>query len=369
MAPASAAIRALLARACGRAAFRRGARRSARRIVCLCAPVFAALCAAAIAFAAPPGETKPKSAGEKAHVITITPHANSTVTGKCFTIGDVAEIAGANPEMRRQLAAVEVGVSPLPGQDRLFHPGDIIVHLRVAHLDSSSIKVIGPPTMRVSRTGKDLKVSELAKTAISAAQDAIKGMPDAVLVPVSDMGRVTIPTEPVQFLAGAWRGDPQAGSVDVPVSIVGDGRVLETVDVKLRVSRKSAAFVTTRLVEPGETITADAVTLAPTDLPTGASPIADIHAIVGKRATRRMPANTVVQTGAVETPATMTANERITIEYIYGAIHITAPGIARQAGATGDTIRVFASDTQKDLDGIIVNEHTVRIVEAGDDLP
>jgi flagella basal body P-ring formation protein FlgA len=73
-----------------------------------------------------------------------------------------------------------------------------------------------------------------------------------------------------------------------------------------------------------------------------------------------------IPANALETPPAIAANDRITIEYAFGSVRITAPGLARQSGAIGDTIRIFAPDTKRELDAVIISNRLVRITEDSD---
>jgi flagella basal body P-ring formation protein FlgA len=300
-------------------------------------------------------------------VITVTVRASAEVGGHAFTLGEIADITGSDKAMAAQLAAVEIGTSPLPGLSRLLYPGDITVHLRASHLESKRVEVVAPPVIRVSRAGHDVAADEITRAAIAAAQAAIKDLPNATLEPVQAADKITVPAGKVQILAGAYRGSPEQGTLYVPVSLTVDGKAVQVVEIPLRVHRKAMALIANRTIEPHEILSAADVSLAPVDLPPGfTQPVVELQEAIGKRATRRLSANLPISATALETPPAISANDRITIEYAFGSIRITAPGLARQSGAIGDTIRVYAPDTQKEVDAVILNSRTVRIVDNGD---
>ena len=86
--------------------------------------------------------TKSKKTASKASVaapVTVTVQAISEVPGGVFTLGEIAQIAGKDKALIKQLSAVEVGTSPLPGLSRDLTPGDITVKLRANHLESSRV--------------------------------------------------------------------------------------------------------------------------------------------------------------------------------------------------------------------------------------
>jgi flagella basal body P-ring formation protein FlgA len=300
--------------------------------------------------------------------ITITMRADSEVVRGTFTLGEIADIAGADKALVAQLAAIEIGTSPLPGLSRLLYPGDITVRLRANHLESKRVQVLAPSSMRVTRIGHDVSADQITQAAIVAAQVAIKDIPNATLELIPTTTHVTVPAGKVQILAGAYRGSLEQGTLVVPVSLMVDGQPMQVVDIPLRVHRKAMVLVANRVIEAHEILSATDVSLVLTELPSGfTQPITDLQAAIGKRTTRRIQADMPISATVLETPPAISANDRITIEYAFGPIRITAPGLAHQSGAVGDTIRVYALDTQKELDAVIVNSRTVRIADNEDD--
>ncbi|HZP80538.1 MAG TPA: flagellar basal body P-ring formation chaperone FlgA [Chthonomonadaceae bacterium] len=319
---------------------------------------------------AKPATLPAKKAAQKPaeSVVSVTVWANAEVSGRTFTLGEIADITGEDKALVAQLAAVEIGVSPLPTYARRLTPGDITVRLRAAHLDSKRVQVLAPPSIRVLRTGRAVGSDEITQAALAAAQSAIKDLPDATLEPIGNGGGATLPAGKVQIVAGAYRGRPEQGTLFVPVSLMVDGKPAQTVEVALRVRRKATVVVANRLLSPHDILSAEDVSLTTVELPPGfTQPVTDLKEAIGKRAARRILANTPIPASALETPPAIAANDRITIEYAFGSVRITAPGLARQSGAIGDTIRIYAPDTKRELDGVIVTHRLVRILDNEDD--
>lgn len=303
---------------------------------------------------APPAESR----------VTVMVRAESTVAGGTFTLGEVADITGSDRTLIKQLAAVPIGTSPLPGLARPMMPGDFTVRLRAAHLEQPNVQVVTPPTIRVSRAANNVASDEITRAALAAAQTAFADRPEITLEPSQAIPNITLPSGKFMLMAGAYRGQGENGTITVPISLLVDGKVVQTVDVPLRVHRKLKAVVARREIQPNELLSPNDVQVLLVELPPGfTQPILDVKAIAGKRARRRLIAESPISAAALETPPAITANAAVTIEYIFGTIHITASGVARQAGAIGETIRIYASDTKKELDAVIVDSHTVRIGE------
>ncbi len=309
----------------------------------------------------------PASAARSAEIpVAVTVRPNCEVAGPVFTLAEIADFQGDNKALIAQLGAIEIGASPLPGLSRIINPGDVTVRLRQHHMESSRVDVALPPGVRITRLGHDIAADEITLAAIESAKDAIKNQPDATLEVLSGAGRLMVPAGKSRVLAGAWRGNPEIGTVTVPVSVLVDGKAIQSVDIVLRIHRKTIVLVALRDIQLHEIIGPNDVGLSPVDLTSGVgAPLTGIEESLGKRATRRIMANSPITAMMLEKAPLISANDVITIEFVYGGLRVTAAGLARQTGAEGDTIHVCAIDTKKELDGVVIDKHTVRVDDFG----
>lgn len=309
----------------------------------------------------PPG--KASSAGPQAtDKATIVARSNVEVENATFTLGDIATIESGDKALAAQLAQMPIGASPLPGLFRLLTPGDITVRLRGGHFDEKKIAIVAPATMRIARASHVIAGAEIAQAAVAAAQFAIKDLPNTLLEPTLAPPSLAVTTGQARLLAGAVRGGVEQGTLTVPISVLVDGREVRVVDVPLRVHQKRMALLARRDVPPHDILAESDVMLVALELPPGFNdPITTVKAAVGKRATRLLRTGMPIALSALETPPVLSVNDRVTIEYLYGPIRITAPGLARQTGVLGDTVRIYALDTRKELEAVIVDSHTVRL--------
>ena len=310
-----------------------------------------------------------KSAGAETGITTITARAMSEVKDARFTLGEIADLDGKDKDLLARLVKVEIGASPIPGQSRPLFPGDIAVHLRAAQfgslLDGKKLEIVAPSEMRVSRGGHDVSGDEITQAALTAAQAAVKDVPGTSVEAVSLAVKATLPSGKSRVLAGAFQIPADGSAFTVPVTLTVDGKIERVVNVTLRVQRKIMAVVAARILEPHDVIEAKDVQLLLVTLPPGlVQPLTRMEDVIGKRITRRVLADAPLSGVMLEVPPDIAANARLTIEYIYGSIHITAPGMARQTGKIGETIRVYALDTHKELEALVIDAHTVQLQEA-----
>ncbi len=319
--------------------------------------------------AAKPTAKNAKSVAAAHDLVTVTVRAEAQVAGKTFTLGEIADLKGGDLALRQRLAAVEVGAAPLPGLSRQILPGDVIVHLRAAKygdlLESKRINLITPPLIQIGRAGQDVAAEQIIKAALAMALPVIKDMEGASLEPEALMGKITLPAGRIMLVPGACQGHAEQGALHVAVSLIVDDKTVQTVDVTLKVHRKLTALVARHVISPHDTLTADDLVLSMVDLPLGfTQPVADLKTAIGKRATRLIQAGMPVPADALEVPPDIVANARVNVTYAVGAVSITLPGLTRQPGHIGEMIRVFIPETGKELQGSVIDDHTVRITES-----
>lgn len=312
------------------------------------------------------GAKKSASGVKKAALvmITVTPRVRSEVAGGVFTLGEIADFSGKDAALTAKLRAVEVGTSPLPGLSRSLSPGDIIVRLRANHLETAQVTLTAPPAMEISRAHIGLESAALVKAATEAARPLLSEMPDAVLNAENPPQNLNLPTGKMVLVVGACKGRPENGAIFVPIAIQVDGKPFQTVEITLRVHRLMRVVIANRQLEPGDILTLDDVSLAKVDVISTANHLlTTTRPAIGKRVKRRILNEAPLAASDLETPPAILANTEVTIQFIYGAVQVTAMARTLQSGAIGETIRVQTTDTRKELDAVIVNSHTVRMVE------
>lgn len=112
-------------------------------------------------------------------------------------------------------------------------------------------------------------------------------------------------------------------------------------------------------VERGALLGAADFVLEERPLPPG--PIAGPGQILGKEATRRLAAGTLVRASDVAEPRLVRRGEPVTLSIRSGSLLIRAQGRALNDGRKGDLVRVVALPTSRTLDGIVEGSGAVRL--------
>ena len=297
----------------------------------------------------------------KPEALIINVHTSSDVAGRCFTLAEISELSG-DPTLVTQAGAIEVGTSPLPGLSRSIYPGDIIARLRFNHIDTKNVSLNFPPSVRILRGGSEVAVQEIVQAAELAVRTARKDLVDenTTFEPSQLPARIFVANGKRELQAGSVHS---VGSfVNVPVTISVDGRPIKTVDVSFKLKRTSAVLVAKRTLEPHTALTEEDITLASMEAAPGAgAPLTDVAALIGKRTTRRIIQGAALTIACVECSPIIMPGAKVNLQVAVGGVVISSPGIARTQAAQGETVRVYATETKKELTGIALDAGTVRV--------
>lgn len=294
--------------------------------------------------------------------ITIIANAQSVVKGDLIHVGDIATVRGGTPALQQAIASVVVGVSPLPGLSRSLMAGDILVHLREAHLAGPAVHIQAPSLLLVQRAANGVEANQIVQAALAVAQKAVQNIPGAQPVPEATEGRVVLPAGQLQITPGQASGDPSLGTLFVPVNLLVDGKLVQSTTITFHIHRKLKALVANRTLEPRDIVQPGDVSLVTVDLPPGFNdPVMAEKDAIGKRATRRILAGAPIPASVLEVPPAVQAGNLITVLYIVGQARITVTGTAQQSAHVGDTIHVYLPSTHKTIDAVVLDDHTAEV--------
>jgi flagella basal body P-ring formation protein FlgA len=294
--------------------------------------------------------------------VTVKVRAESEVSGKTFTVGEIADIGGTDRTLAAQVASVEVGASPLPGLSRPLLPGDIVTHLRYHRLDLTKIGLIYPPAIKITRGGKEIPPAEIVKAASDRLAAQFKDEEGVSLEAGALPVRWVVMPGKLEYLPGEPRIQSDGSAATVPVTIMVDGKIAKQVDIPFKIRRVVTALVAKRLLPVHTLVTPDDVATAKVEATAGSPAfLTDSTAVIGKRTKRQIALGAPLTEANLETAPVVTAGTPVTVEIVSGGLRISAPAIARESGGAGDRIRVFATDTKKELTGIVVDGKTVRV--------
>lgn len=88
---------------------------------------------------------------------------------------------------------------------------------------------------------------------------------------------------------------------------------------------------------------------------------ASIGELTGKQLRRFMPAGAVVRVSDVRAPVLVARNTLVRMQFVKGALTISAEGRALSNGALGEEVRVMALQSKSTIAGVVVGEGVVQV--------
>ncbi|MFB3819151.1 MAG: flagellar basal body P-ring formation chaperone FlgA [Candidatus Methylomirabilales bacterium] len=312
------------------------------------------------AAAPPPTERVERPAAGPRAVVSIRPAA--TVRQTEVRLGEIADIAAADPALAARLAALEVGRAPLPGLSRAIDLPYIKARLRWQQVDLAAVALDGPPAVTVTAASQTLPGEALVE-AVRAQLLAEQGE-EADRLSVRAAGSVPdllLPLGAVSLKVQRRAGAPRLGSLGATVEVWVDGEPARTVRVAVRLSRRTDVVVAARPIPRHAVIGPDDVRLERREVTAPGEAPAGLEGVVGRRALRGVAAGEAVQPAMLELAPLVRRGDLVVLVAEGRGVRAMSPGEAREEGRAGQVIRVKNLASGRDVHGQVEAEGRVRV--------
>jgi len=284
---------------------------------------------------------------EPGTALQITFKKNAQVDGAVVTLGDIAQF-DEKSEMVNALSTQKVAQSPPPGESVSLRSLSIKRYLISSLSLSEEIDWSGSPSVALSRTGirigssriQSIVAEYIDQNRANLPEAEIRFIPSALplpfILPSGELTYEVIPSNPAIL-----------GSKRFSIIFRVDNRVAKNMSVKGTVEALAPVVIVTSRLQKGTVLTSRNLTLAVKDLSKIAAPGFDITNFTGKKLKRNLRAGSPVYTSMVEALPIIKRGERVKIVINYGAMHLSAIGIARSNGRQDQMIRVQNINSNK----------------------
>jgi flagella basal body P-ring formation protein FlgA len=284
------------------------------------------------------------------------------VRARMLRVGDVATVTGSE-ELAAAIRAREIGPAPPPGFTQTLALESLAERLREGGVDSKHVRVEGPAEASVTAEAKTIPGRDLVEAArVQILHDTEAFAGESEIVPEARSAPADVVVSPgrvgtrisIRSRAGARTG--RNVWLDATVTVDGEPAAVVALQFDVRVFREVAT--TTRTVSRGEILGVESLVLVRADVSGAAgAPVESLDDALGLAASRAIPAGAVVRVSDLFRPPVVRRGDVVTLRVRYGQMTITARGVARSEGATGDVVSVANSDTNRVVSG--------RVTEAG----
>ena len=290
-------------------------------------------------------------------------HAQAEPRTARYTLGEVAEIRGADAGLVQALAATEVGLTPRIGQAESVPRNAIVQRVESQHpalrgalqwrgAEAVTVRAGGEPldATALHRLAERTLIESLEARGLRSVVQAV-GRPEALRLPAG-----------ARLSARLAEGWAPARRMCVWIDVEAGGRGYRSVPVWFTVKAQQPVLVARHSVRAGESLRAENLETAWVDIATLRSPpLPATAALTGLRLKRAVEAGEPLLIAAVEARPAVQRNQAVDVQLALGAIRLQLAGIALRDARLGESIKVRNPVTNEQFVALVVSEGTVRV--------
>jgi len=284
--------------------------------------------------------------------------ARTSVDADEITLGDVARLTPTTP----QLENVRLGRSPSAGDSRDFDRPFIARALQRSGVNPETLSWSGAENITVTRAGQRISSADIQASIADYVARQGNVLPDVDI-------RFEPYTEPEDFVAP--KGDLKVEVVPGADNLLNsrsltliyrvDGRVVNNMTIRGRMSAKAAVVVANARIRRGNKIQPSDVGMARCDIADISDPVFSLKEVVGMELGRSVRAGDPLDRRHLQTPVVIERGAFVQIIAERGSMRIEATGTAREDGRLGETIRIRNSSSLKEIHAEVIGINTVKV--------
>jgi flagella basal body P-ring formation protein FlgA len=295
--------------------------------------------------------------------IAITLRPEAEVLGADIRLGEVAEIACAETELRRRLEGLVIGKAPLPGRSRPITADYVRLRLRQLDIGADRMVLGGAERIEVSMPGVAVSEEQVRQIVTGFLKTSgIWGDAEVKVAELTISADRTLPKGRATYRVLPPRHMRSLGTVPLSVVFDVDGRFQKTIRATARVEALAPVVVAARPIGRLKPISTDDLKMEKmnlAELPTGV--MTDADDIIGKRARRNIHAGDILRPDLIEMPPLVKRGDMVVIVAETEGIKVTATGEVKSDGLRGEQVKVVNLDSNKRFSARVVDKKTVMV--------
>jgi flagella basal body P-ring formation protein FlgA len=290
-------------------------------------------------------------------------HEQAEIAADQILLGSIAQVNGSDAALVRQLEAVVLGRSPLPGKTRTLERAAILTRIKQSGIDPARLDLQIPEDVVVTRATITVGREQIEQIVRAYIQQQAAGAADALQIKEIRISEAAVlPQGRLTTRVVAPKNTEWAGAIPLSVVFNVDEEVEKRVWVTVSIERLTRVVVARRPLGRYKTIDDEDLEVKALDaagLP--ADCITHLDAVIGKRMRRPVDTGTVLRPDLVEFPPLVKNGDRVRIIAETSGLRISAFGQVKQKGCQGELIQVMNLDSNKVVYARVVDSQTVKI--------
>ncbi len=255
------------------------------------------------------------------------------------TLANIAQIL-PDDESTRELRQLIVASSPAPGQSKQLHATSIMAALR-NHPQAKGVHWLGSSVVTVHRKGIVIDQNQLQQIIADYLASQADELPQGEIrfTAFNSPSQLVLPYGEVTWKVTPSRSDILHSSI-FSIYFHIDGQPVQNCTVRGKMELITDVVTTIGTIRRGELIQADQVELTPKNILILDRPFTQMQDVIGKLAKRTLPTGRPLREGDCTAPPVVSEGQFVKIIAQKGQLRISANGIAKSSGVSGDIIRV-----------------------------
>lgn len=300
-----------------------------------------------------------------AGAMTVTVAEEAVVRGPLITLGELAEISGADADTVSRMEQLSLGSAPPPGGSLVLTDKLLAMRLASAGARYGDIVWQVPAKIKVTTGSQQLSGSILTAAAIAAIKDKIGqslNETDLSIVPAVPAPDVTLPQGDVFLSVDLPYGVRYTTPTVARINIMLDHQLYNRRNVSFDVKHYQSVVVADKLIDKNQILLPQDLRYERMDT-SKLSPgyFTDIGKVAGLMVRRSLTPGAIVNNRSLQRPVVVKRGNHVTILARVGDIEVQTAGQAMQDGGAGDMIRVQNFVSKKILSARVLDAITVQV--------
>ena len=152
------------------------------------------------------------------------------------------------------------------------------------------------------------------------------------------------------------------GLFSVLVEVSHDGKLVESGQVRLKIRKFADVLVTSDKIRRKDTFSTNNVIIRRMDVTSlREKPVNSFTVLDGHRAKRYLRKGVILTTTSIEAIPDIESGREVSIVYVDGLCHVSAPGVAMESGMAGDYVKVRNKSSRKIIMARVVDASAVAV--------
>jgi flagella basal body P-ring formation protein FlgA len=282
------------------------------------------------------------------------------VSGERILLGRIAEISGGSETLRQDVANIDLGPAPRPGQTRRITGNSISVAL--GKTAGAGVLATVPGQVQVRGAFQQISEASLEEAFKQYVMNAA-GKDEVSISRIDIRGIKPLPLGRVALTPSSAGRDEIKGKTSLRMSVSVDGEDYGQVSVSGWVDRYAQVVCAARSVSRNTILSAEDLLLERINIAKAPDRLVyDPAEAVGKRVRSSLQTGKYLQEHKLFEVPLVEKGDRVKLLVSAGPVNISTLGVAKTDGGAGDQIRVENLSSEKTVIGRVVDNSTVEVL-------